>query len=168
METGAVKPEAEVLTDGSGAVYPVQKTDAGAIAYVKNLPAKGYKAFWTLLQGETAQEPQATAETPFVLDDLYGLETPFYRIRLDEQGMFTSIYDKDNEREVVQEEQRANLLRMYESENALTKAHLTVNTAFEKAYVCNLLEETESEAAVNGNTIEVVLKPYEVVTVLVR
>lgn len=60
------------------------------------------------------------------------------------------------------------VLRMYESENALTKAHLTVNTAFEKAYVCNLLEETESEAAVNGNTIEVVLKPYEVVTVLVR
>ncbi len=60
------------------------------------------------------------------------------------------------------------VLRMYESENALTKAHLTVNTAFERAYVCNLLEETESEAAVNGNTIEVVLKPYEVVTVLVR
>ena len=106
--------EAEALTDGSGAVYPVQKTDAGNIAYVKNLPAKGYKAFRTLLQGKTAQAPQATAETPFVLDGLYGLETPFYRIRLDEQGMFTSIYDKDNEREVVQEGQRANLLRMYE------------------------------------------------------
>ena len=35
-----------------------------------------------------------------------------------------------------------------------------------KAYVCNLLEEIETEAVVNGNEIEVVLKPYEVVTVL--
>jgi alpha-mannosidase len=57
---------------------------------------------------------------------------------------------------------------MYESENALTKARLTVNTAFEKAYVCNLLEEIETEAVVNGNEIEVVLKPYEVVTVLLK
>ena len=60
------------------------------------------------------------------------------------------------------------VLRMYESENALTKVKLTVDTAFEKAYICNLLEEIESEAAVYGKAIEVVLKPYEVVTVLVR
>ena len=60
------------------------------------------------------------------------------------------------------------VLRMYESENALTKVKLTVNTAFEKAYICNLLEEIESEAAVYGKAIEVVLKLYEVVTVLVR
>ena len=45
---------------------------------------------------------------------------------------------------------------------------MTVNTAFEKAYVCNLLEEIESEAAVCGNVVEVVVKPYEVVTVLVK
>lgn len=56
---------------------------------------------------------------------------------------------------------------MYESENAYTKTKLTVNAAFEKAYICNLLEETESEAAVSGKEIEVVLKPYEVVTVKV-
>ena len=56
---------------------------------------------------------------------------------------------------------------MYESENALTKTKLTVNTNFSKAYICNLLEETECEAAVDGKEIEVVLKPYEVVTVKV-
>ena len=56
---------------------------------------------------------------------------------------------------------------MYESENAYTKTKLTVNAAFEKAYICNLLEETESEAAVSGKEIEVVLRPYEVVTVKV-
>lgn len=60
------------------------------------------------------------------------------------------------------------VIRLYESENAYTKTKLTVNTVFEKAYICNLLEEAESEAAVSGNTIDVVLKPYEVVTVLLK
>jgi len=60
------------------------------------------------------------------------------------------------------------VIRMYESENAYTKTKLTVNIAFEKAYICNLLEETEGEAAVTGNSIDVVLKPYEVVTVLLK
>lgn len=59
------------------------------------------------------------------------------------------------------------IIRMYESENAYTKTKLTVNTDFARAYICNLLEETESEADVAGNEIEVVLKPYEVVTVKV-
>ena len=56
------------------------------------------------------------------------------------------------------------VLRMYESENAYTKTKVTVNTAFTKAYVCNLLEEIWEEAPVCGNEISVVLKPYEVVT----
>ncbi len=65
------------------------------------------------------------------------------------------------------EDGKGTVIRMYESENAYTKTKLTVNAAFEKAYICNLLEETESEAAVSGKEIEVVLKPYEVVTVKV-
>lgn len=65
------------------------------------------------------------------------------------------------------EDANGTIIRMYESENAYTKTKLTVHTAFEKAYICNLLEETETEAVVTGNEIEVVLKPYEVVTVRV-
>lgn len=65
------------------------------------------------------------------------------------------------------EDGNGTIIRMYESENAYTKTKLTVNTAFDKAYICNLLEETESEADVADNEIEVVLKPYEVVTVKV-
>ncbi|MDE6994353.1 MAG: alpha-mannosidase [Lachnospiraceae bacterium] len=103
--------EAEALADADGAVYPVQKTASGSIAYVKNLPSKGYKSFRIAGKSEAAGE---TAVKPFTLQGLYDLETPFYRVKLDEQGMFTSIYDKENEREVVQEGQRANLLRMYE------------------------------------------------------
>lgn len=66
------------------------------------------------------------------------------------------------------EDQSGTVIRMYESENAFTKAKLTVNADFHKAYICNLLEETEYEAAVNGNVVDVVLKPYEAVTVMIR
>ncbi len=65
------------------------------------------------------------------------------------------------------EDGKGTVIRMYESENAYTRTRLTVNADFEKAYICNLLEETEHEAAVAGKEIEVVLKPYEVVTVKV-
>lgn len=105
VELGAVK--AAALCDEAGTVYPVQQTKDGAVAFVKNLPAKGYKAF------SVAAAADETA-VPFTLNGDYELETPFYTVRLDAQGMFTSIYDKENDREVVQEGARANLLRMYE------------------------------------------------------
>ena len=63
------------------------------------------------------------------------------------------------------EDGEGTVIRMYESENAYTKTKLTVNADFKKAFICNLLEETECEASVSGKQIEVVLKPYEVVTV---
>lgn len=118
--------DVEALTDETGAVYPVQRTAEGGIAFVKGIPSKGYKTFRVtekpaempgLAEEDTAgRQPDAAdaADGPFRLHGLYELETPFYRIRLDAQGMFTSIYDKENEREVVREGRRANLLRMYE------------------------------------------------------
>lgn len=94
------------LVDKDGTVYPVQKTKDGSIAFVKNLPSKGYKSFEA---AEASDQP-----VPFTLVNDKELETPFYTVKLDEQGMFTSIYDKENDREVVQQGMRANLLRMYE------------------------------------------------------
>ncbi len=98
--------EAEAVIDSEGICCPVQKTKDGSIAYVRNLPSKGYKSY-------TAAKISAAPE-PFILSGKYELETPFYRVRLDEQGMFTSIYDKENDREVIQPGKRANLMRMYE------------------------------------------------------
>lgn len=100
--------DAEALTDEAGNIYPVQKTKEGGVAYVKNIPSKGYKS---LTKASASGAPE---KTPFTLVNDYELETPYFKVKLDEQGMFTSIYDKENDREVVQEGQRANLLRMYE------------------------------------------------------
>ncbi len=97
------------LMDGEGEVYPVQRTANGAVVYVKNIPSKGYKSFAVV---DSAADTGTLC--PFELTDDYELETPFYKVKLDNQGMFTSIYDKENDREVVQEGHRANLLRMYE------------------------------------------------------
>ena len=100
--------EGSVLMDSDGVVYPIQKTQDGSVAFVRNLPSKGYKSFTV---SETAS---AVEKAPFTLVGEYQLETPFYTVKLDQQGMFTSIYDKENDREVVQQGERANLLRMYE------------------------------------------------------
>ncbi len=98
--------DGEALQDENGTIYPVQKTKDGSVAYVKNVPSKGYKSF-------TAAKATDT-DCPFVLTGNLALETPFYTIKLDEQGLFTSIYDKENDREIIQEKERGNLIRMYE------------------------------------------------------
>ncbi len=98
--------EAEAVMDSDGTCYPVQKTRDGSIAYISNLPSKGYKSY-------TAAKASAVPK-PFVLSGKYELETPFYRVKLDEQGMITGLYDKENDREVIQPGRRANLMRMYE------------------------------------------------------
>ncbi len=96
---------AEALKDEAGNTYPVQKSADGAVAYLKGIPAKGSKTFEIVSGGEN--------EKPFSLNGNC-LETPYYSIELNEQGLFTSIYDKQNERQVLQDGQQGNLFRMYE------------------------------------------------------
>ena len=93
------------LKDEMGNVYPVQQTADGAVAYLKNLPSKGYKSFTTC---------DAEVVSPFVRSDEYHLETPFYSLTLDGNGHFTSIFDKENDREVLKPGKRGNMLRLYE------------------------------------------------------
>ena len=57
------------------------------------------------------------------------------------------------------------IIRMYESENALTKTNLVVEGNYNKAFACNLLEEEEAELELKDGVVCVQLKPYEVVTV---
>ena len=97
--------DATALKDSCGNVYPIQKTESGALAYLRNLPSKGYK---------TLARANGEAASPFTRKDDYHLDTPFYTIALDENGHFTSIFDKENDREVLKPGQVGNLLRLYE------------------------------------------------------
>ena len=105
VELGEI--HAEALKDAEGVIYPVQKTAEGAVVYVEHLPSKGYKTF-AAVSGETEQK------TPFVLVDDHTLETPFYTVHLDAEGRFDRIYDKENDREVLQDGKKGNQFRMYE------------------------------------------------------
>lgn len=97
--------EAEALQDECGCVYPVQKTADGAVCRVANVPAKGWKAF----------TPAAAKEetSPFVISE-NGIQTPFYNITWNEKGFFTSIFDKEANREVLKPGKMGNVLRAYE------------------------------------------------------
>ena len=66
---------------------------------------QGYKTF--------ALSDKAEEVSPFTIEG-NNIETPFYTIKIDENGLFTSIFDKDNNREVLQDGQKANLMRVYE------------------------------------------------------
>ena len=105
VELGEI--HAEALKDAEGVLYPVQKTAEGAVVYVEHLPSKGYKTF-AAVSGETEQK------TPFVIVGDHTLETPFYTIHLDAEGRFDRIYDKENDREVLQDGKKGNQFRMYE------------------------------------------------------
>ena len=102
------------LIDEDGTRYPVQQTGEGAVAFVKGLPSKGYKTFAVSYEEEdTAQEDKLAECVPFCLKGNY-LDTPYYKIELNSSGLITSLYDKENDREIIQKGKEANLFTMYE------------------------------------------------------
>ena len=87
----------------------VQEYDGAAYAWVKEVPAKGWRTF---ARGE-AQEGSSL----FVLGEKDGcmtIETPFYQAVIDSEGMFTSLFDKENGREVFKPGTRGNRMRVFE------------------------------------------------------
>ncbi len=100
------KTKASALLDAKGELHPIQQTEKGAIAYLENLPSKGFESF--VLSDEKVADPN-----PFSITE-NGIDTPFYKIAIDQNGIFTSVYDKENSREVLQRNERANLMRVYE------------------------------------------------------
>jgi alpha-mannosidase len=93
------------LKDKAGVLYPIQQGDTDSFVYLTNLPAKGFKTYEMIAKQVT--------ESPFKKES-HRLETPFYLIELDEEGMFTRIFDKASQREVLQPGKRGNVLCMYE------------------------------------------------------
>ena len=99
--------DAEALLDENGSVYLVQQTRKGAVAFVKDLPSKGYKTFGKVSAGEEKR--------PFCLSpDSHALETPFYQVVFDKNGCIGQIYDKENDRNVLKPGEAGNLMRVYE------------------------------------------------------
>ena len=104
----ATKAVAENVTADYVVFNPNSFTNSGAVQvdgkwyYVENVAPKGYKA--VTLKDEPSKV-QVTENS---------IENDFFRLTLDEKGTFTSIFDKRNNREVLKNGQRGNVLTAYE------------------------------------------------------
>lgn len=75
---------------------------------IKNIPALGYKRI--ILKVDDVQDDNNS-----VFEYCYGkISTPKYDIEWNEYGQLTSIYDKENKREVLANGERGNVLQMFE------------------------------------------------------
>ncbi len=102
--------DADYLSDSEGHQYPVQKTADGAVAFVKEIPSKGYRRLHKGVYGEGSREEGKA----FRLVDEHTLETPYYIVHLNESGEFDRLYDRENDREIVQPGMALNHMCMYE------------------------------------------------------
>lgn len=103
--------DAEALEDADGVIYPVQHTNDGAVVSLKKLPSKGSRVY------KKAKIEKDKSKLWYSIENAAGnkkLETPFYTVVFDENGMLARLYDKKNEREVLKEGQKGNRMVMYE------------------------------------------------------
>jgi alpha-mannosidase len=66
------------------------------------------------------------------------------------------------------EDGNGTVLRLYESHNTKTKVTLAVPEGFKNAYSTNLLEQIEEELTVNDGKVTFTIKPYEIMTILLK
>lgn len=92
--------------DGNKLKYQINKDEY--TVEIKNIPALGYKRI--ILKVDDAQDYNNS-----VFEYCDGkISTPKYDIEWDEYGQLTSIYDKENKREVLAKGERGNVLQMFE------------------------------------------------------
>lgn len=90
-----------------GTKLKAQKEDTVTYVEVKDVPAMGFETIH--FEAEAAEKEAAV----FTMSANH-IETPFYVIDLNEYGQMTRLYDKENEREVIREGERANVLQIFE------------------------------------------------------
>src|SRR5699024_592480 len=101
--------EAGVWVDKTGEHLNVQVTKDGSYVQVKELPAMGY----TTIEYQTDKKVVQNDSKVFKMVD-NTIETPFYNIEWNDKGQLLSIYDWKNDREVLAENEKGNVLQVFE------------------------------------------------------
>jgi alpha-mannosidase len=99
-------------TDGQGNPVAFQILDrtgkeSRLLCYVENIPAFGFKNIIVTPRptaGEKSEEWKMSA---------HGIESPFFKARFDNNGLFTSIYAKHVRRELLQKGKRGNMFQTF-------------------------------------------------------
>lgn len=96
-----------VYTDISGNVLPSQQVKGMHYVQVKDIPPMGYT---TILFTKGKELPENSVFTVSGKN----IETPFYSVCLNDYGQITRLYDKQEEREVLAQGERGNVLQVFE------------------------------------------------------
>lgn len=99
---------AGVWKDSKGEVLTHQKRDNGWIIEVDTLPSFGAKTLYFEPVGNVQDVP-----ANFNYQDRK-LETPYYLVEWNEYGQMTSLFDKEAGRQVLAENQKGNVLQIFE------------------------------------------------------
>lgn len=111
----SVKTKKKFVTVADAVGRPVEyqvleraKDSLRLLCYIPSIPGFGFASFVVTPVDRRATEPQPWKSTA------HAFETPFFRVRLDSKGGFSSIYDKTRRREVVQKGKRGNLFQAFQ------------------------------------------------------
>ena len=105
----------------------VERTKEGQklLCFVKDIPSFGFKQIIV-----HAQPTAASASEPWKAST-HGIETPYFRVRLDNKGSFSSLYAKHLRRELLEKGKRANSLITFRDIPKLWEAW-NIDADFEK------------------------------------
>lgn len=112
VELQGESADAAVIHNAAGQLLEQQRTaDGGWLVYVPSVPALGT----AVLQYASGKQGNARAEKA-LLADVNGnrLTTPLYEVVWNEQGHFTSMYDRQNARQLLAPGKRGNVLQVFE------------------------------------------------------
>jgi len=94
------------LKNAKGDIFPVQRVEGKCVSFVKGLIPMGATHMW-YVYGEEAPARVKACEK--------GFETPFFTGKFDENGRISSLFDKENAREVARDGQPLNRIVHYEN-----------------------------------------------------
>jgi alpha-mannosidase len=158
-------PEGVTPVDDGGEPLPVQ----GGLVYAKDVPANGWRAFPLRRvgtgpfadSGSVLATPAADTATALgaltVTDKL--IETPHFRLELNEYGHITRLYDKAGQREVLAPGQAANVLQAFE-DKPLRWENWDIEIYYSQKgrNVTDLVEATVEEAGPERGVLRLVWK----------
>ncbi|MFL0266926.1 alpha-mannosidase [Candidatus Clostridium radicumherbarum] len=111
--TEELKGKTLVDADGRGVLIQTL-TDNKALAYVTDIPAKGYKVFYIREASVNEIPNKAAVKIKRIDNKEVILENKFIKVKVDSRGELTSIFDKSAQREVIKTGEKANNLVIYE------------------------------------------------------
>ncbi|MEG0511883.1 MAG: glycoside hydrolase family 38 C-terminal domain-containing protein, partial [Clostridia bacterium] len=94
------------LCDAQGSLYPVQRVEGRACAFVRGMASLSVTPYWFSTETVAAESLQV---------DCHAFQTPFFEGRFDSSMQITSLFDLASQREVARKGEALNQLVVYEN-----------------------------------------------------